>query len=120
VSRYSTHKDEAIAFVRYFTGYRQQLRRWKSQTNFPTIRAVYRDPELQAWTPLGERARDAILRGIFDRPSAFAGKNYDQLSSMYFIAAHSVLTHRMSARQALSSLDRDLAQLPGLRLPEQK
>jgi trehalose/maltose transport system substrate-binding protein len=117
VSRYSMHKNEAIAFVRYFTGYRQQLSRWKALLSFPTIPAVYRDPELKNGTQPLAAIRDVILRGMFARPSAIAARNYDVLSRAYFMAVHSVLTHEKSARQAMAELENELARLPGLRMP---
>ena len=114
VSRYSMHRNEAIAFVRYFTGYRQQLSRWKALLSFPTIPAVYRVPELKNGTQPLAAIRDAILGGMFARPSAIAARNYDVLSHAYFMAVHSVLTHEKSARQAMAELENELARLPGL------
>jgi hypothetical protein len=66
-----------------------------------------RAPELIRATP----------RGSFARPSTVAGQAYDRVSRSYFLAVHSVLKHERTAKVALASLEKELSEIPGLRLP---
>ena len=117
VSRFSTHKQEAIKFVKYFTGYSQQLGRWRTSQSFPTMPSVYRDAELRNTLQPLAPVHTVIMGGMFARPSASAAKSYDQLSRVYFTAVHSVLMHPTSAKAAIANLETELARLPGLHLP---
>jgi hypothetical protein len=62
----------------------------------------------------------ALPPGSFARPSSVAGKNYDRVSRSYFIAVHSVLKGEKTAAEALASVEKDLSQIPGLRLPRRR
>lgn len=108
VSRYSAHRDEAITFVRYFADYRRQVSRWRTSQSFPTNPQVYQNPELTSVEQPLASIRDVLLRGMFARPSAIAGRNYDGISRAYFMAVHSVLKHEKSASQAMALLENEL------------
>jgi trehalose/maltose transport system substrate-binding protein len=116
VSRYSKHPQEAAAFIRFFTGRTMQLTRARLLLGPSTIPSRQSD----AVPPDAEHAPElmrAIPRGSFARPSAVAGRDYDRVSRLYFRAVHSVLKHEKTAAKALASLERDLSEVPGLRLP---
>jgi trehalose/maltose transport system substrate-binding protein len=115
ISRYSKHPLEAAIFIRFFTARSMQLTRAKLSPSFPTM------PSLQADLVRLDAARLPVLvqatpQGSFARPSAVAGRDYDRVSRAYFLAVHSVLKHERTAAEALESLEKELSQIPGLRL----
>lgn len=117
ISRYSRYPREAAAFIRFVTGQATERELWQHAFSLPTLPALYKDPVLTASGEPLALIRDSILPNSFARPSAIAGKYYDQVSRAYFMAVHSVLTHQRSADDALASLAAELAKIPGLHLP---
>jgi trehalose/maltose transport system substrate-binding protein len=48
------------------------------------------------------------------RPSQVSGSKYDQVSTAYFRAVHSVLVKQKTAGQAAADLEKELAQILGV------
>ncbi len=110
VSKYSRHPDLAADLVLHLTSPTEQKRRSLEAAYNPTIRALYRDPELRNANPILPLIEGA-LAGSVTRPSSVAGPAYSRISARFWNAAHSVLAGRQSARGALQRLQRDLERL---------
>ncbi len=110
VSRYSAHPALAADLVLYLTGAAEQKRRAIAGGYFPTIRALYRDPEIRRANPLYAILADAIAHSVV-RPSAFTGRRYNRVSTAFWNAAHAVLSGQADADTALRSLERNLMRL---------
>ena len=110
VSKYSRHPDLAADLVLHLTSPTEQKRRSLEAAYNPTIRALYRDPELREANPILPLLEGA-LAGSVTRPSSVAGPAYSRISARFWNAAHSVLAGRQSARGALQRLQRDLERL---------
>lgn len=115
ISRYSKHPREAAAYVRFVTERSMQLARAKLSLGLSTVSFLQSDfPQGAARIPEPIRV---MPRDSFARPSSVAGRDYDRVSRLYFLAVHSVLTHEKTAAEALASLEKELRQIPGFRLP---
>jgi len=116
INRYSKYPREAAAFIRFFTGRSMRFTRARLLLGPSAIPSVQSNPiSLDA-----AHAPELILAippGSFSRPSAVAGQAYDRVSRSYFLAVHSVLKHERTAKAALASLEKELSEIPGLRLP---
>jgi trehalose/maltose transport system substrate-binding protein len=115
ISRYSKHPREAAVFIRFVTGRSMQLVRANLLLGLSIMPFLEHDPMPRA-AQIPEPIR-AVPPGSFARPSSVAGRDYDRISRSYFLAVHSVLKHERSAAEALESLEKELSQVPGLRLP---
>jgi trehalose/maltose transport system substrate-binding protein len=114
VSRYSTHRQEALALVRYFTRRDVQKRRASLNDGFPIFPDLYQDPDVLAASPY---LKDVAGNEHFAvRPAAVSGKNYQKVSQAYADAVHSVLTHAKTAPIAARELENSLARITGRRL----
>jgi trehalose/maltose transport system substrate-binding protein len=96
VSLHSTHRQEAIALVRY------QLRA-QMQANAGPKHAEFSDPPSMS----NQRAN------IVARPSVATGIAYKQVSKAYIDAVHSVLTGQRGAPQAAAELEKQLMEITG-------
>jgi len=119
ISRYSRHPQEAAAYLRFITGRPMQLMRARMFLGLATMPSLQSDsvPEDAAHVPDPIRA---MPRDSFARPSSVAGQNYDRLSRSYFLAVHSVLKREKTAAQAMALLEKELSEIPGLRLPAER
>ncbi len=115
VSRQSTHRREAIEFVRYMTSRRVQSQRAVAVSYLPTIPALYDDPQVLAANPYYGRLKGVLLGGALSRPSAVTGRSYNDVSAAYSSAVHSVLTGEVAAEAALAGLETRIAAITGLR-----
>jgi trehalose/maltose transport system substrate-binding protein len=107
VSRYSAHPEIAADLVLYLTGRYEQKRRALLGGYFPTVRDLYRDPEVQRANPLHDVFL-ASLESSIARPSAQTGRRYNRVSTAFWNAAHGVLSRQVEAQPALDSLERHL------------
>jgi trehalose/maltose transport system substrate-binding protein len=53
--------------------------------------------------------------GIVSRPSNITGKNYEEVSSAYMQAIHSVLTGERSAPESAKALENELVRITGFK-----
>lgn len=116
ISRYSKHPGEAAAYIRFVTGRSMQLARANLLLGLSTMPSLQFESFPRDAMHIQDPIR-AMPRGSFSRPSAVAGRDYDRVSRSYFLAVNAVLKHERTAAQALASLERELSEIPGLRLP---
>ena len=114
VSKYSPHRDEAIAAVRYLGSAATQAARAKQAGAVPTLAALDQRPDIMDYTPLSGALSKLAMTGVVARPSVIAGKSYDQVSRAYSTAIHAALTRQAGAREALGRLQQDLVRITGL------
>ena len=110
VSRYSSNPAVAADLVLYLTGRDEQKRRALAGSYFPTIRALYRDPQVRHGNPLHGVFLQALEAAV-TRPSAQTGWRYNRVSTAFWNAAHSVLSGQAQPQPALDSLERTLVRV---------
>jgi trehalose/maltose transport system substrate-binding protein len=112
VSRYSEHREEAVAALRYLSSAASQTRRAIQAGIAPTLVALEQRPDLLQQTPFhGSLLSGQILTGLVARPSVVAGRVYDQVSEAYYLAVHSALTRQVPAATALARLQTELVRI---------
>jgi len=74
----------------------------------PVILSLYDDPDIQAAVPY---ASPEIVSIVSPRPSTVTADKYNEVSSLYFTAIHSILTGESDAATALEMLELDLQAL---------
>ena len=103
VSKHSENQDAAIDFVRYLTSEAEQKRRAVAGAYAPTLPSLYQDPDVLAANPffsdLGETLEAAVAR-----PSSLTGRQYAQVSTLFWEAAHRTLNGYGSAGDNLTLL----------------
>lgn len=115
VSRYSAHRDQAVAALRDLTSVETQGVRAIQAGSVPTRWLLQQDAGLMENTPFHGLLAGQVMTGVVARPSVLAGKSYDLVSRAYFEAIHSALTHQSSPREALRHLESRLVQITGFR-----
>lgn len=108
VSRYSENPDAAAAFVKFFLSYDEQKAYALATTSPPGIAALYEDPDIQELMPF---ATLDVVAGVTPRPSYSTGALYNEVSTLYFSAVHSILTGEEDADVAMELLELDLTAL---------
>ncbi len=111
VSRYSEHRDEAVAALRDLVSTRTQIRRALEAGTAPTRLALERRPDLMQQTAFHGLLTGQILTDLVARPSVVAGSVYDQVSTAYYSAIHSALTKQVTPASALAQLQIQLVQI---------
>ena len=91
VSRYSKHRQEAVALVKYLTRRDVQKSRAYLNDGFPIFPDLYNDPAVLAASPYLSKL--AGNQHFAVRPAAVCGKNYQKVSQAYADAVNAVLTH---------------------------
>lgn len=112
VSKYSTHQDAAISLAVYLGGAEAQKQRALHEGNLPTLQALYQDTEILAAYPYFERWQE-VFQNAVPRPSAPTKGDYNEVSTLFFTAVHSVLSGEEEAANALEDLEADLEDLKG-------
>jgi trehalose/maltose transport system substrate-binding protein len=107
VSKYSDNPDAAAAVAVFMTGYDQQKNRAIVGSYNPTIMSLYQDEDVLAATPFFGSLYDVFINTVA-RPSTLSAPNYNQVSTAYFSAVHSILTGDEDAAVALELLELDL------------
>jgi len=110
VSRYSENPDAAAAFVKFFLSEEEQKAYALATTSPPGIAALYEDPEIQELMPF---ATLDVVAGVTPRPSYSTGELYNEVSTLYFSAVHSILTGEEDADVAMELLELELMDLLG-------
>jgi len=109
ISRYSAHRQEAIALVRFLI--RQELQS-RDQDASATIPEHFDLPSL---LEAHGRFDEPRASSVVSRPSAIAGTSYEEVTKSYSNAVHSVLTGEIPAPQAAAQLEKDLTQITGFK-----
>jgi trehalose/maltose transport system substrate-binding protein len=106
VSRYAENPDAAAAVALYFTSATVQKYR-AVESYLPTIESLYEDEDILAVQPHFADLYP-ILQNTVTRPSTVSGERYNEVSTAFFTAVHSVLTGQQDAFTALELLEIDL------------
>ena len=115
VSRYSEHREEALAALLYLISSPVQAERTRQAGSVPTRWSLQNRADIMMHTPFHGSLTGQVMTGVLARPSALAGKSYDHVSRAYFEAIHSVLTHQSTPSDALARLEKQLVQITGFR-----
>jgi trehalose/maltose transport system substrate-binding protein len=110
VSRYSRNPAIAASLVLYLTGAQEQKRRAIEGSFNPTIKALYRDPEILSANPFYRDIYSTFTDAVA-RPSGVLGKSYNQVSTEFWEAVHATLAKNGSAAENLATLQRRLERL---------
>ncbi len=113
VSKYSAHREQAIAAIRYLTSTAVQRVRAEQAGSVPTRWALQQDPEIMRKTPFHGALTGQVMAGVIARPSFIAGNAYDEVSRAYLASVHRTLTHERTPEQALLELEAELVRITG-------
>jgi len=110
VSKYGDNQDVAISLALYLAGAEAQKTRTLIASNLPTIVALYEDEDIAKEQPIIPRWKDVFLQAV-PRPSAPTKQDYNEVSTLFFSAVHSVISGEEDATAALEELEADLEDL---------
>jgi trehalose/maltose transport system substrate-binding protein len=110
VSNYSENLDAAAAVAVFLTSESEQKRRAIVGSYNPTIASLYEDAEVLEATPIFGSLLDVFTSAVA-RPSTITAPNYNEASTLYFNAVHSVLRGDEDAETAMTLLELDLQDL---------
>jgi trehalose/maltose transport system substrate-binding protein len=115
VSRYSRHRTEAEALVRYLCS--RDIQRWRTKvtSTLPTLPALYDDQEVLAANPLLSHMKRARISGLVARPAAVTGTSYGDVSRAYYTGVHAALAHEKTAERALADVEAEIVRVTGFR-----
>lgn len=112
ISKNTTHRSEAIAFVKYMTGKEVQRQRTIGGGFLPTFRSLYEDPDVLRANPFFQSI-SGVPERVIRRPAALIGAKYDDLSRLYSHGIHMILTRKISAREGAITMQTELERLTG-------
>ena len=110
VSKYSDNQEAATSLAVYLASAEAQKTRAINESNLPTIISLYEDADIAREQPIIPRWKDVFLQAV-PRPSAPTRQDYNEVSTLFFTAVHSVLSGEESAEDALEELEEDLEDL---------
>jgi trehalose/maltose transport system substrate-binding protein len=110
VSKYSTKQDIATDLALYLASAEAQKQRAINEGNLPTIQSLYEDADVLAANPYFDRWLSVFQQAV-PRPSAPTKTDYNEVSTLFFSAVHSVLSGTTDAATALEELEADLEDL---------
>lgn len=111
VSRYAENPAAAAAVAIYYTSpYVQKYRAVESY--LPTAMSLYSDPELLELNPFFADLYP-VLSNTVTRPSTVTATRYNEVSTAFFTAAHSVLIGEQDGATAMELLELDLQDILG-------
>lgn len=112
ISQYSQNVDASAMFVRYLAGPIAQKDRVIRVSLLPTIVELYTDPEILEAQPFLDPLLDVFTSAVA-RPSTVTGELYNEISTAYFNAVHSVLTGEETGEDAMLDLEDELVDITG-------
>lgn len=115
ISRFSTHPRESVQLVRYLVSRDVQIRRSRLLSEAPVRPELYELREVLEPNPRFAILNQVFRTGIVSRPSNITGKNYEEVSSAYMQAIHSVLTGERSAPESAKALENELVRITGFK-----
>jgi len=110
VSKYSENQEAAISLAIYLASEEAQKTRALVASNLPTIMSLYEDADIAEQQPIIPQWEDVFLQAV-PRPSAPTRQDYNEVSTLFFSAVHSVLSGDEDAATALADLELDLEDL---------
>ena len=112
VSKYSKHPEVAADVALFLASYEEQKVRAIEASMNPTIMSLYQDSEVLEASPFMGNLYDVFVNAVA-RPSTISAPRYNEVSTLFFNAVHSVLTGKSDASDALEELELDLQDLTG-------
>ena len=112
VSKYSKNPEIAADVALFMASAPEQKSRAINASQNPTIPALYEDAEVCAAQPFMCKLLD-VFTGAVARPSTATAPKYNEVSTLFFQAVHSVLTGEKKASSAIAELELDLEDLLG-------
>jgi trehalose/maltose transport system substrate-binding protein len=112
VSKYSENPDVAADVALFLASYDEQKTRAIEGSLNPTIMSLYQDPDVLEATPFFGSLYDVFINAVA-RPSTATAPQYNETSTLFFQAVHSVLTGELDALSAFEELELDLEDLLG-------
>ncbi len=112
VSKYSLHPDVAADVALFLTSRDEQKIRAVEGSMNPTIMDLYQDADVCAASPFMCKLYDVFINAVA-RPSTATAPQYNEVSTAFFQAVHSVLTGDKDAQSALEELELDLQDITG-------
>jgi trehalose/maltose transport system substrate-binding protein len=110
VSKFSRNRNAAIDLVMYLTGKEEQKRRALVGSYNPTIRSLYRDPDILAANPF-QGMLYATFVNATPRPSAVTRGRYNQVSSEFWNTVYTVIGEGEDPAASLKSLEKRLRRI---------
>jgi trehalose/maltose transport system substrate-binding protein len=110
VSKYGDNQDAAIDLAMYLASAEAQKTRSLIASNLPTIVSLYEDADIAREQPIIPQWKDVFLQAV-PRPSAPTREKYNEVSTLFFSAVHSVISGNAAAKDALANLEDDLDDL---------
>ena len=110
VSKYSKSRDEAIKLALFLSSSEVQKDNALSNAHLPTIAALYDDPDIAKRQPVLVKWKP-IFAAAVPRPSAATKAKYNEVSSLFWSAAHDTLAGKGAAADNLAQLEEKLAVL---------
>lgn len=115
VSRYSRHPEVAADVALFLASERVQKMRAVASSKNPTIKSLYKDPEVLAANPFFKDLYHVFVNAVA-RPSTVTAPNYNRVSQAFYRAVYSVLVGETDARTALENAALDIHDITGLPL----
>ena len=112
VNKYSKNPEAAVKVIKYFTSEDGQKIRALVGGLCPTVESLYEDKEVMKKNPTFSLFLD-IFENTFSAPKAEAGKKYNEVSTVFYKAVHSVLLGKTDAESALASAARQISKITG-------
>lgn len=110
VSKYSKNPEAAAKVALYLASYETQKMRAVEGSFNPTIKALYEDAEVLKANPFFGSLFD-VFTNAAPRPSTATAPVYNEVSTGFYKAVHSVLTGESNAKDALLELEIELEDL---------
>ncbi len=111
ISLHSTHRQEAIALLRFQLRAQMQASEKDSDSGGP-LQAEFSDPPSIS-KPYDSSTPSNPQASIVARPSVAAGSAYKQVSRAYIDAVYTVLTGQREAPEAAAELEKQLIEITG-------
>ncbi len=115
VSKYSEHPEVAADVAMFLASYDEQKHRAIEGSFNPTIEELYEDREVLEAAPFFGSLYDVFTNAVA-RPSTATAPNYNEVSTYFFHAVHSVLRGDLDADISLLELEYDLEDLTNFEL----
>jgi trehalose/maltose transport system substrate-binding protein len=115
VSKYSEHPALAAQVAFFITNYKYQKERAIRGSYNPTIKALYKDPEVLEAVPFFSSLYEVFTNSIA-RPSTASAPNYNEVSTLFFKTIHRLLSNKgIDTMSALEELALDIAEVTGFK-----
>jgi len=105
VSAYSKAADAAADLVKFLNSVDAQKKRAIELSQFPTMPAIYSDPDVLAKNAWFAKIPD-VLKNAVARPSTVTGADYNQLSTAFFQNVNKMLSGGESAQDAVQAVEK--------------